>query len=330
MAEDAYKRSYEREKNARLQAEKLLEDKARELYAANQELKQAHESLITQQSALVKNEKLASIGTISAGIAHEVNNPLAFSSSNLEIIEEYWLSMTQLYHLIVRLISQGEFSDSALETIKKEDIPYLLKDSTNLFHDTKDGLARVKSIVQNLRDFSRTQADDWDKSDINASLENTLKILSSQIIGGQCEIKLDLSPIPIIWCNLGELNQVFLNLINNAIHAMATSSEKTLTLTSKATEENIILSIKDTGIGMDENLIKSIFDPFFTTKEIGQGTGLGLHISQKVVDAHSGKIEVQSEVGEGTTFIITLPIKRQEEESTSEVETKNETEEAPE
>jgi len=171
----------------------------------------------------------------------------------------------------------------------------------------------VKSIIQNLRDFSRTQAEDWDESDINASLESTLKILSSQINASQCEIKLELTTIPTIWCNLGELNQVFLNLINNALQAMEHSPEKVLTLTSHANNTDILLSIEDTGEGMSEEVQKSIFDPFFTTKEIGQGTGLGLYISQKVIDDHQGKIEVKSEAGKGTKFIITLPIQHKKQ-----------------
>lgn len=317
-SEDAYKRSYEREKAARMQAERLLEDKSRELYAAHKELKEAHESLITQQSALVKNEKLASIGTISAGIAHEVNNPLAFASSNVEILEEYWQSISQLYHLLMRLISQGEIQESALnnvkETIKQADIPYIINDSKTLFVDTKDGLSRVKSIVQNLRDFSRTQAEDWAESDINPSLESTLKILSSQINNSQCEIKLALNPIPTTWCNLGELNQVFLNLINNALQAMENSDEKVMTLTTEASDTEISISIADTGSGISEEVKQKIFDPFFTTKDIGQGTGLGLYISQKVIDDHDGKIEATSEPDQGTTFIITLPIKAPPEE----------------
>lgn len=314
MSEDAYKRSYEREKTARMQAEQLLEVKSRELYAANQELKQAHESLIAQQSALVKNEKLASIGTISAGIAHEVNNPLAFVSSNIEMLEEYWDAMTKLYHLHMQFISQGALQETALnqakETIKSEDIPYLIKDSKTLFTDTKDGLKRVKDIVQNLRDFSRTQAEDWDEIDINANLESTLKVLSSPIINSQCEITLELTDMPAIWCNAGELNQVFLNLINNALQAMASSTTKHLTISSTATEEQAIITITDTGAGMDANIIEKVFDPFFTTKTVGEGTGLGLYISQKVIDDHNGKLEVSSEIDKGTTFTITLPTKQ--------------------
>ncbi|TBR42791.1 GHKL domain-containing protein [Marinomonas agarivorans] len=316
MSDDAYKRSYEREKAARMQAEELLEIKSRELYAANQELKQAHESLVAQQSAMVKNEKLASIGTISAGIAHEVNNPLAFVSSNIEMLESYWETMIKLYHLHMQFISQKALNDEALalakETIKGEDIPYLINDSTTLFTDTKDGLKRVKDIVQNLRDFSRTQAEDWDEVDLNANLESTLKVLSSAIIKNQCEVTLKLGDLPLIWCNAGELNQVFLNLINNGIQAMSDTKEKRLTISTQADEQHVFIRIGDTGMGISTDIMDKIFDPFFTTKGVGKGTGLGLHISQKVVDDHQGKLTVESEMQQGTIFTIQLPLKRRE------------------
>lgn len=324
MSDDAYKRAYTREKMARLAAEQLLEDKSRELYLSSQQLSEAHDELkknhaelVTQQSALVKNEKLASIGLLSAGVAHEINNPLAFVNSNLEMLNDYWQAMFSLYSAVEQLLESTDLSNdkkSALkELIDEEDLEYISSDFKNLFNDTQDGLIRVTNIVQNLQHFSRIHDEDWDNVDINASLESTLKIINHQIKNSLCEIKLNLTCKELVWCNLGELNQVFLNLLQNAIHAMEETETKTLTISTEESADNILIRISDTGYGIKKDNYQKIFDPFFTTKTVGQGTGLGLYISYKIVKDHNGDIDIKSEEGKGSQFTITLPLKKADE-----------------
>ena len=321
MSEDAYKRAFKREKMARLEAEQLLENKSRELYLSSQQLSNAHEELkknhtelVTQQSALVKNEKLASIGLLSAGVAHEINNPLAFVNSNLEMLDSYWQAMFSLYQAIEPLLNSKDISDEKKSVLKElideQDLEYISEDFKTLFEDTQDGLIRVTNIVQNLQHFSRIHDEDWDYVDINASLESTLKIINHQIKNSLCEIKLNLNCKELVWCNLGELNQVFLNLLQNAIHAMEDTPTKLLSISTQEKAGNVIIQISDTGYGIKKENYQKIFDPFFTTKTVGQGTGLGLYISYKIVKDHNGDIDISSEPDKGSQFTISLPIKK--------------------
>lgn len=322
MSDDAYKRAYTREKMARLEAEQLLENKSRELYLSNQqlsdannELKAKHEELITQQSAMVKNEKLASIGLLSAGVAHEINNPLAFVNSNLEMLESYWQAMFCLYKEVESSLQGPDISDEKrlvlTKLIDEKDLDYISSDFKNLFNDTHEGLERVTNIVQNLQHFSRIHDEDWDNVDINDSLQSTLKIINHQVKNSNCQINFDLKASQTVWCNLGELNQVFLNLLQNAIHAMESSEVKTLSISTSQDAKTTYIKIKDTGQGIKPEHFEKIFDPFFTTKTVGQGTGLGLYISYKIVKDHKGDIDITSELGKGTEFTLQLPTKKE-------------------
>ncbi|WP_438462845.1 sensor histidine kinase [Marinomonas sp. PE14-40] len=322
MSDDAYKRAYTREKMARLEAEQLLENKSRELYLSNQqlsdannELKAKHEELITQQSAMVKNEKLASIGLLSAGVAHEINNPLAFVNSNLEMLESYWQAMFCLYKAVESNLQGSGISDEKrlllTKLIDEKDLDYISSDFKNLFEDTHDGLERVTNIVQNLQHFSRIHDEDWDHVDINSSLESTLKIINHQVKNSNCQVYFDLQAKQPVWCNLGELNQVFLNLLQNAIHAMEAREEKVLSISTTQDAKTTYIKIKDTGKGIKPEHFEKIFDPFFTTKTVGQGTGLGLYISYKIVKDHKGDINISSDLGKGTEFILELPTSKE-------------------
>lgn len=297
----------------------MLEDKSRELYFSNQQLQESNQTLLTQHSALIRNEKLASIGLLSAGVAHEINNPLAYVSSNLEMIDSYWQSMMSLYQTLQKTLDSPDkaLSDDhkkiLKELIEKKDLPYITSDLNSLIKDTGDGLLRVKNIVQNLQNFSRTQTHDWGYADINQSLTGTLKILNYQLKASQCQLKLVLNADAKVWCNLGELNQVFLNLVQNALHAMEESTSKALTLISYSHQDTLYIQVEDTGHGINTNHLTKIFDPFFTIKTLGHGTGLGLYISYKIIQDHKGEIEVVSEPDKGTKFIVKLPIRTQKE-----------------
>ena len=272
---------------------------------------------MSQHSVLVKNEKLASIGLLSAGIAHEINNPLAFVSSNLEMLDSYWQAMGDLYLAIQNEMHGTDISDDKKlllsKLIAEKDLEYIASDFINLFEDTQDGLMRVTTIVQNLQHFSRIQDEDWSDCDINNSLKSTLKIINHQIKSANCQVELTLENIPTVWCNLGELNQVFLNLLQNAIHAMEHLAQKILKISTWQENENIHIRIQDNGQGIKAEHFEKIFDPFFTTKTVGEGTGLGLYISYKIVTDHGGEIDIVSEPNAGAQFTITLPIKKQQD-----------------
>ncbi|SFG38765.1 sensor histidine kinase [Neptunomonas qingdaonensis] len=311
MTVNPYKIAYQREKKARLEAEQLLEDKARSLYITNQELIDSNKELKKHQAIMLRNEKLATIGTLSAGIAHEINNPLAFISSNLEMLNTYWASCTDLFSELQRLIQSGAFSDDIIlhlnTLIERYDMVFIHEDTPELLADTVDGLVRVKEIVQNLRSFARSQPTDYIEADINQGIQNTLKILNSQIIDARVSIRLDLQPISSVMCNSGEINQVLLSLIVNATQAMEESPTKKLTISSRGNAEQVEIILSDTGCGIPQDKIDDIFSPFFTTKDVDKGTGMGLSIAHSIIGGHGGEIDVTSKQGQGTTFTIKLP-----------------------
>ncbi|MCP4598400.1 MAG: GHKL domain-containing protein [Neptuniibacter sp.] len=306
---DPYEVAYKRERDARLHAEKLLEDKARELYLKNQQLEESFSQLKKQQAIMLNHEKLATLGTLSAGIAHEINNPLAFVSSNIESLQLYLKSYDRLYQHCKQILDKlPESAQLQLsELLKNEDLEYITDDIPELVADTNEGLKRVTEIILNLRSFARTQTSDRCSSDLVAGIESTLKLLNSELKGHVC-IRKNLDPIPEITCNPNELNQVFLNLIINAKHATQEISNPTITLSTRVEGQNVIVEISDNGCGMSEELQKEVFVPFFTTKPVGKGTGMGLAIVYSIIQDHQGEILISSEENQGTTFTIKLPI----------------------
>lgn len=304
-----FKQAYERERKARLQAESLLEEKSRELYQKNQHLEESYEQLKKQQTLMLQNEKLATLGTLSAGVAHEINNPIAFIKSNVESLKQYFDAYNQILSEIKQLAPQLSTAQrKRLEQLFiSEDIYFISEDIPQLMEDTQEGLQRVKDIVQNLRSFSRTQSSDHGSYDLLEGIQSTLKLLQSEL---KNSVRLDISlePLPKIECNLNELNQVFLNLIMNAKHATQDCQDPCISVRSKQDDQHVYIQIEDNGCGMSEEVQKNIFTPFFTTKPVGQGTGMGLAISHNIVKKHNGDIQLQSKTGEGTTFTIKLPI----------------------
>lgn len=307
--QNPYEVAYEREKNARLKAEQLLEDKARELYMKNQQLEASYDQLKKQQAFMLNHEKLATLGTLSAGIAHEVNNPLAFVSSNVESLQLYLKSYNRLYQHAKTLQEKlsGEDREELASLIEEEDLEFVTEDIPELVSDTNDGLKRVREIILNLRSFARTQSSDRCSADLVEGLESTIKLLTSEL-KNSVTLKLDLQPLPEITCNPNELNQVFLNLIINAKHATQESSDPTISVSTHLDNQQIVIEIKDNGCGMSEELQKEIFVPFFTTKPVGQGTGMGLAIAYSIIQDHNGEIQVTSEPDRGTAFTIKLPV----------------------
>lgn len=306
---NAYKIAYDRERLARSKAESLLETKSRELFKSNEELKKSYKLLQKQQDAMLQNEKLATLGTLSAGMAHEINNPLAFVKSNIESLPKYHDSYARLVALIKENMSalSPDVQTKLKLFLEEEDMDFIQEDIPELMQDTMEGLSRVKDIVMNLRSFARTQSNDRCSSNIVEGIENTLKLLSNEL-RNEVNLKLNLQPVPEISCNPNELNQVFLNLIMNAKHATVVSEKPTISISSVHEGNNIVIKIADNGCGIKSEIQKDIFVPFFTTKPIGEGTGMGLAIAYGIIKDHGGDITLSSIEGRGTSFKIVLPI----------------------
>lgn len=305
-----YELAYQRERKARLKAEKLLEDKSRELYLQNRRLEESYQQLQKQQAHMLTQDKLATLGTLSAGIAHEVNNPLAFVKSNFESLQQYHQAYDSVIERVVQLKPQlPESLLKEIEQILREmDIEFIQEDLPELMQDTAEGLTRVKDIIQNLRNFSRTQASDRVKSDVVDGLHSTLKLLSSEL-KNSVTLDLNLAPVGPIICNPNELNQVFLNIILNAKQATEAITHPVIQITSNQDSESVFITVRDNGCGMSEETRNQIFVPFFTTKAVGKGTGMGLAIAYSIIQEHGGDIMVESEPGKGSLFTIKLPKK---------------------
>lgn len=313
-------RSYEQEL---LELNKSLEDRVQQrtekVLEQKEKLQQAYDQLQLTQKQLLQSEKMASIGQLAAGVAHEINNPIAFVKSNLSTLNSYIQSYQTLftqYNELMALIDPSHVSDELkilLANIHKlldeEDLEFINSDIEGLLTESIDGTHRVQEIVRGLKTYAHHGEDTMEPFDINECLQNTLKMLNNEL-KYKCEIITDLAELPLLKGNRSKMAQVFTNLLVNANHAI----EKQGIITVKSEflpsgdSGHISINISDTGKGIAAENLSKLFDPFFTTKEVGEGTGLGLAISLGIINDHAGAIEVNSQVGKGTTFIITLPI----------------------
>jgi len=306
---NTYKVAYEREKNARELAENRLDDKTRKLYDNIMHLEGVVSELKTTQTQLIQSAKMASLGQLTAGIAHEINNPIAYSYSNLFCLSENISDILKLDKIIQSHDPEKNDADAILkqyQTVRKKiDGDYLLSDTPTLLADTIEGIERVKKIVSNLKKISYKGDEKLIPCSINDCINDCIKVSASEL-KYTMEIKLELSDCDNILGQPYDLNQVFINLFMNASYAC--SENGILTIKTVQEKGHVIVYVKDNGKGIDaENIIK-IFDPFYTTKPIGEGTGLGLPTSHGIIEKHNGHIEVQSEVNVGTCFKITLPL----------------------
>lgn len=276
---------------------------------AEMELSKAYEELKASQSIIVQQEKLASIGQLAAGVAHEINTPIGFISSNLNSLGRYMERITSFIRLQDRTLnSTGEIE--LLEEVKKQrkklKIDYLLEDSPDLLAESLEGTDHVSKIVQGLKNFSRNDGALSELTNLNKCLENAINIVWNEI-KYNATLEKDLLELPPTLCYPRKLTQVFVNLLVNAAHAIEKDGK--IMVKSWHEEGHIHIKVSDTGCGIPQENITKIFDPFFTTKEVGKGTGLGMSISYDIVKAHGGTISVQSQVGAGTTFLVRLPQK---------------------
>ena len=304
-----YQIAYEREKKARLLAEKLLEDKTRGLYDNVLRLEGVVSELKTTQVQLVQSAKMASLGQLTAGIAHEINNPIAYSYSNLSCLSENISDIFKLDKIIQDYDPKKDNAEAILSqylVVREQiDTDYLISDMPSLLADTIEGLERVKKIIKNLKQISYKGDDKLIPCNINNCIKDCLKVAANELKYSM-EVKLDLSDDGNILGQPYDLNQVFINLFINASHACDTNG--LLTVKSVQDKDNVIIYVQDNGKGISKENILKVFDPFYTTKPVGEGTGLGLPISHAIIEKHNGKIEVHSEINVGTCFKITLPL----------------------
>ncbi|WP_114750257.1 PAS domain-containing sensor histidine kinase [Pleomorphovibrio marinus] len=286
------------------------EEARRETAAKQIELEKTLETLKETQSMLIHSEKMNALGQMVAGVAHEINNPVAFTASNMHALKQMAEDLKGAYEQLITAVETSGNEDlkaMAKKLSQEADVDFISEDLDDLINSSIDGLKRVKGIVGNLRNFSRLDEAEEKVASMKECIESTLKIAGASAKNRlviDCQLN-DLSPIK---CRPSELNQVFLNLILNA--AQAVKKDGRLEIKGSETTDALILTFTDNGIGMDAATQEKIFNPFFTTKPVGEGTGLGLSVAYKIItDGHKGKITVDSKVGKGTSFTISLPKK---------------------
>jgi len=282
-----------------------------ELIRRNSELTILNSQLLKAQALVVQSEKLASIGQLAAGVAHEINNPIGYIFSNFTSLEKY---IVQLFDMIKTFehseshIVSSEALDAIAKMKEKIELEYLKEDIPELMAQSSEGIARVRKIVQDLKDFSRVDSDqEWQWSNLHQGMDSTFNIVNNEI-KYRADLVRDYGNIPEVECLPTQINQVIMNLVINAAHAIGPERGK-ITVRTVQKNDDVCIYVEDNGSGMSKETVSKIFDPFFTTKPIGKGTGLGLSLSYGIIKKHDGNIEVQSEPGLGTCFCVTLPIK---------------------
>ncbi len=278
------------------------------LESKNQELSEAYSELEQTQAQLLQQEKMASVGQLAAGVAHEINNPVGFISSNIGSLGKYVERLSGFISFLdesLKKINDTELQAKVTTQKKKLKLDFILEDIQDLITESLDGCERVKKIVQDLKSFSRVDQAARQYADINECIDTTLIMVINEL-KYKAKIEKDYGTVSAIECHPQQLNQVFMNILINAAHAI--EKEGIIAIKTWQDEEFVYTSIADTGSGIKPESLKHVFDPFFTTKEVGKGTGLGLSIVYDIITKnHKGDIDVTSEVGKGTTFTIKLP-----------------------
>lgn len=315
---------------AQSELESRVQQRTQELSQANADLQAERRALVASmehlertRTQLLQSEKMAAVGQLAAGVAHEINNPIGFVSSNIGSLGGY---VEQLFDLtdVYRQASadlpaaQRQTIDTAL---KHMDFDYLRQDVTDLLQESKDGLGRVKRIVSDLRDFSQADEGELLPLDLNQVLESALNVAASDI-RQKAEVVKELVALPAVLCRAAQIQQVFVNLLVNAAQALPQASPQAahqtmaargrITVRSGVTPGAVWAEISDNGCGMTQEVQKRIFEPFFTTHPVGQGTGLGLSLTWEIIQRHHGQIQVSSSLGQGTTVRVSLPLQSAE------------------
>lgn len=283
------------------------------LLGVNDQLKAANRHLAEQQAQLVHTEKMASVGILASGVAHEINNPLFFVDANLTALTDYVAiieSVLRLYdQFAASLESSSGVAKEKLESIREEadehDLDFVIEDTKELMLETREGISRIREIVQSLKDFSQVERAGSSEADLNVIVENSCGLFGSEL-PSNCKIEKSYGELPKLVCNAAEIGQVLASVILNATQAVAENGS--IVVTSEVTDADVVLTVEDDGVGIPKEHIEHIFEPFYSTKPEGEGTGLGLSIAYGLVHKHNGSITISSEEGCGTKAIITLPI----------------------
>ncbi|WP_052010043.1 MULTISPECIES: sensor histidine kinase [unclassified Alteromonas] len=291
----------------------LKESLYRHVKELNSELKASAEhleSLVDQRTKeLLQSEKMASVGTLAAGVAHEINNPIGFLLSNLSSLDEYMQSVVPLVTALSNLseADKKHIEDLSQTNINWNDLAFMAEDISPLIQESVEGAQRVSKTVSGLRSFAHPSDSKQEQLSIQSAIDLAISLVRNEL---KYNAVLHYEPGDDFYVtgNLTELSQVFVNLLVNAVHAI--SENGAIEINIEATDKNVVVSVKDNGCGIPPENLGKLFQPFFTTKEIGTGTGLGLAISHGIIESHNGKISIESQVGEGTCFTITLPAAR--------------------
>lgn len=288
----------------------MVERRTRQFKEASVELQREIDERKQLESQLVQSEKLASLGQLAAGVAHEINNPIGFISSNLGCLDGYFKQLQEMldaYRAAEASISSPEVIERLNLLRERVELEFLREDIPLLIKESKDGISRVGQIVKDLKDFSRVDSSqEWQWANLQQGIESTLNIVANEL-KYKADVVKEYQVLPEIECLPSQINQVIMNLIVNASQAIG-PERGTITLRTGLEGETVWIEVADTGSGIEPQYLQKIFDPFFTTKPIGQGTGLGLSLSYGIVKKHHGDISVRSEVGAGTTFRVELPV----------------------
>lgn len=295
---------------------RTLEEKVKQrtalLNQRNEQLELSNQELHEAQQQLIHAEKMASIGQLAAGVAHEINNPIGFVKSNLTSLKQYTNTYGELSEQVQGLLSTEDIEkkhsmqNHLINWIKNEDLSFIDMDSSELLDESIEGLERVTDIVQSLKQFSRADSDDKKWCDINECIISTLKVVNNKL-KYHCQINQLFGDLPKLWINSGKISQVLTNLLINA--GQAIDGQGTISITTTLKNDHVVISIEDNGLGISQENVNKIFDPFFTTKDVGIGTGLGLSISYGIIQEHGGNITVTSELNKGSCFSIFIPIR---------------------
>ena len=305
--------AYEREKRARLRSEEILQTQTRRMYQINMQLNATITELHKHQRTAIQQEKLAALGRLTAGIAHEVNNPLGFAIGNLQCLQQY----LALFNQLIEQATKEQLTEDSIATTIEQHFPtktfnYIQDDSNYLIEESLTGLLRVKEIVSNLKTFSRTDDSTRIATDINHTIYAAVRLIKAKITE-QHKLTLDLTPLPLTYTNPNHLTQVILNLLSNALDALDPQLAGEIAIKTYVQDEKNCIAVSDKGCDIRDDNKKNLFLPFFTTKPFGQGTGLGLSICYDKITGMGGTIECNSELHKGTQFLIQLPIESRQQ-----------------
>jgi PAS domain S-box-containing protein len=272
------------------------------------ELNEVNAKLADTRAQLLQSDKMAAIGVLSAGVAHEINNPVGFVASNINILSDWNMELIQLIESMDHEIKRDALLTEAIAVYKNQcDFDYVKEEMPLLLQQTKEGLSRVRSIVADLKGFVHIDESVWEKVDLRQTIRSTLNIVNNEL-KFKAEVELDFDDIPLVECLPSQISQVLMNIVVNA--AQSIERKGVITITTRHQGAMVCIKISDTGVGISKENLRRMFDPFFTTKPVGKGTGLGLSVSYGIIESHHGRIEVDSQEGKGSNFYIWLPEKK--------------------